>query len=195
MKSLLITGFEPFGKDTINASWECVSRLPDRIGDFMLTKLRIPVTFGGSVEAVLHAAEICKPDAILCVGQAEGRREITPEYIAVNVDSARIPDNAGEQPSHCPIIADGEPAYYATLPVLRMTEAITGAGILGKTSYHAGTFVCNHVLYSLLHHFRGTGVSVGFIHVPLQPEQARGEAPVMPLEQMEKGLTAAIEAL
>lgn len=194
-KTLLITGFEPFGGGTINASWESVAALPEEIGDWKLVKLLIPVTFDGAAEAVIRAARYCKPEAILCLGQAGGRGEITPEYVAINVDSARIADNAGKQPAHCAIVPDGPAAYLATVPVLRMTQAIARTGVPGRTSYHAGTFVCNHVLYALLHAFRETGVQVGFLHVPYLPEQTKEDVPSMTLEQMEKGLRAAIYAL
>ena len=194
-KTLLITGFEPFGGGTVNASWQSVAALPEVIGDWKLVKLLIPVTFDGAAEAVIRAAESCKPEVILCVGQAGGRGEITPEYVAINVDAARIPDNGGKQPAHGAIVPDGPAAYLATVPVLRMTGAIARAGVPSRTSYHAGTFVCNHVLYALCHAFRGTGVRVGFVHVPYLPEQAKEDVPSMTLEQMEKGLRAAILAL
>lgn len=198
MKHLLITGFDPFGGETVNPAWEAVSRLPDTIGCFRLTKLQIPTVFRTAFETVLAAAEADAPDVILCVGQAGGRDAVTPERIAVNICDARIRgarDNAGTlAQGECPV-PDGPAAYFATVPVEDMARAIRAAGLPGAVSNTAGTFVCNDTLYRLLHHYANTGVRVGFIHVPHLPEQAQNGAPCMPLEDIIAGLTAAIGAL
>ena len=192
MKKLLITGFDPFDGASINPSWEAVKLLPDSIGEYELYKLQIPTVFGVAPRAVLEkAAEIC-PDVIISVGQAGGRKAVTPERVGINVRDARIADNAGCVPTDEPIAADGPDAYFSTLPVKAMIAAINEAGLPGAISNTAGTFVCNDVLYSLLHHYAGTNVRCGFIHVPWLPEQ--GE-PNLPLSDTVKALTAAVSAL
>lgn len=189
MRKLLITGFDPFGGASINPSWEAVKLLPEYIGDFQIIKLEIPTLFGTAAETVLREADRIQPDVILCVGQAGGRDAVTPERVGINIRSARIPDNGGNQPVEEPIAPNGPDAYFATVPVAKMAEAIRGAHIPGAISNTAGTFVCNDTLYSLLHHYAGTPVKVGFIHVPYLPEQG---SPSLPLERTVAALTAAI---
>ena len=166
--------------------------LPDRIADFRLCKLQIPTIFGKAAEEVLKAAANEKPDIILCIGQAGGREAVTPERIAVNIRDARIPDNAGQMPQGEFVIEGAPAAYFATVPVKQMAEAILSKGIPGKVSNTAGTFVCNETLYRLLHHYEGTRTRVGFIHVPYLPEQG---TPSLPMEQTTTALQAAIESL
>ena len=194
MKHLLITGFDPFGGETVNPSWEAVSRLPDSVGHYRLTKLQIPTVFGLAADTVLAAAQD-GPDVILCVGQAGGRDAVTPERIAVNMASAAIPDNAGNQPVEAPILPGGPDGIFSTVPVAAMAAAITAAGLPGKISNTAGTFVCNDTLYRLLTHFAGTGTRVGFVHVPWLPELAKAGAPSMSPADITAALTAAIGAL
>ena len=191
-KKLLITGFDPFGGETVNPSWEAVRLLPEEIGACRLTKLQIPTVFGRAAETVLAASEKLQPDVILCIGQAGGRSGITPEVVGINLREARLPDNAGNQPTDVPVVENGPAAYFATVPVRAMVKAVNDAGISAALSYSAGTFVCNDVLYSLLHHYHGTQTRVGFIHVPFLPEQAKENVPAMALEQMTAALTAAI---
>lgn len=193
MKQLLITGFEPFGGEQINPSWEAVLRLADEIGDYTLTKLRIPVTFGTAAQCVLKAAEENHPDVILCVGQAGGRNAITPEMVAINLRYASIPDNDAYQPQEEPVVAGGDTAYFSTLPVRRMAEAVKGVGLLSNVSYSAGVYVCNDVLYTLLDRYQNSSTRVGFIHIPYCAEQ--GKEPSMTLDDLVKGLTAAIQAI
>ena len=195
MKHLIITGFDPFGGETINPSWEAVRRLPDTVGDYRLTKLQIPTVFAVAAGTVLRAAAEDAPDVILCVGQAGGRDAVTLERIAVNMASARIPDNRGNQPVEIPILPGAPDGIFSTVPVAAMAQAITAASLPGKISNTAGTFVCNDTLYRLLHHFAGTAVRVGFIHVPWLPEQAKEGAPSMELQDITAALTAAIGAL
>lgn len=194
MKQLLITGFDPFGGEAVNPSWEAVSRLPEVIGDYHLTKLQIPTVFRTAAEAVLAAADPA-PDVILCVGQAGGRDAVTPERIAINCMDAGLADNAGNQPAETPVLPGGPDGIFATVPVRAMAGAITAAGLPGRVSNTAGTFVCNDTLYRLLHHWSGTGTRVGFIHVPYLPEQAPDGAPSMALADILAALTAAIRAL
>lgn len=195
MKKLLITGFDPFGGETINPSWEAVRLLPDIIGDYALTKLQIPTVFGDASRMVLEKSSILQPDAILCIGQAGGRRGITPELVAINLREANIPDNAENQPQNVPVAPDGPAAYFSTVPVRAMVDAIRSFALPASLSYSAGAFVCNDVLYTLLHHFHGTDTQVGFIHVPYLPEQAKEGVPSLPLEQIIQGLTASISQL
>lgn len=194
-KKLLITGFDPFGGETVNTSWESVRRLPDQIGDYDLYKLQIPTVFGLGASRVLEEAAKIRPDAILSVGQAGKRAVITPELVAVNLREARIPDNHGAQPVNTPVVPDGPAAYFATTPVREMVTAIREAGIQAELSLGAGAFVCNDVFYSLSHHFRSSNTLVGFIHVPVLPVQTDNSRPGMELEQILAGLTAAIHAL
>ena len=195
MKHLLITGFDPFGGESINPSWEAVSRLPEVIGNYRLTKLQIPTVFGRAAEAVLAAAELDNPDVILCVGQAGGRDAVTPERIAINIASAARPDNAGNQPREEAILPDGPDGIFSTVPVRSMADAITAAGLPGRVSNTAGTFVCNDTLYRLLSHYAGSGIRVGFLHVPHLPQQAKEGSPSMALLEIIAALTAAIGAL
>ena len=195
MKHLLITGFDPFGGGSVNPSWEAVSRLPDEIGGWRLTKLRIPTIFAAAAETVLDAAAGTSPDVILCVGQAGGRDAVTPERIAINMASAKTPDNAGNLPQEAPILPGGPDGIFSTVPVAAMAEAICAAGLPGKVSNTAGTYVCNDTLYRLLSHYAGTGTRVGFIHVPQLPEQAKEGTPSLELTQIVAALTAAIGAL
>ena len=193
MKKLLITGFEPFGGEEINPSWEAVLRLPNEINEYTLSKLRIPVVFEGAAECVLREAKKLHPDVILCIGQAGGRNAITPELVAINLRYAKIPDNADFQPQDEPIIPSGACAYFSTLPARKMAEAINNAGIASQVSYSAGAYVCNDLLYTLLAHFEGTQTRVGFVHIPYSKEQKK--EPSMELSEMVKGLTVAIETL
>ena len=195
MKQLLITGFDPFGGASVNPAREAVMALPDTVGDYALTKLEIPTVFGLAAETVLQAAEALCPDAILCVGQAGGRAAITPEVVAINLREASIPDNAGNQPKNMPVVENAPAAYFSTLPVRAMAEGVKAAGIPCSLSYSAGVFVCNDLLYTLLHHFDGTDTRVGFVHIPYLPEQAGDGATSLPLEDAVRGLTAAIQAL
>ena len=191
MKKLLITGFEPFGGEQINPSWEAVKRLPDVVNDYELTKLRIPVVFGSAAENVISEAGAIHPDVILCIGQAGGRNAITLELVGINLRHASIPDNNGAQPSDEEISADGADAYFTTLPVRKIAAAIEAHGVPSRVSYSAGAYVCNDVLYTLLAYCKGTETRVGFIHIPYSTEQ--GKEPSMDLSDIVKGLTVAIE--
>ena len=191
MKKLLITGFDPFGGESINPSWEAVKRLPDTVGNYELYKLQIPTIFGVASKKVLNMAAEIKPDLILCIGQAGGRAAVTPERIAVNIRDARIPDNAGNQPQGEFVDSNGPAAYFSTVPVKEMAENICALQLPATVSNSAGAFVCNDTLYALLHHFNGSNTQVGFIHIPYLPQQG---APSLPLEDTVKALIAAINA-
>ena len=193
MKKLLITGFEPFGGEVINPSWEAVARLPEAVGGYSLCKMRIPVLFGEAAELVMRAAEEIHPDVIICVGQAGGRDAITPELVGINLRYASIPDNGGALPQDEAISAVGARAYFSTLPVRKMAEAIKAAGVPAKVSYSAGAYVCNDVLYTLLERYSTSGTRVGFIHIPNSTEQMR--EPSMELDKIILGLCTAVESL
>ena len=187
---ILITAFEPFQQESINATMEALALLPDSVHGHALIKRVLPVEFGKAISVMEGLVEELSPDAVISLGQATGRSDVTPERVAINVSDARIPDNGGNQPSDAPIRADGPAAYFSTVPVMEMAEAIRQKEIPATVSNSAGAFVCNDVLYSLLHHFSGTGVKVGFIHVPYLPQQ--GE-PSLPLAQIIEALRTAIE--
>ena len=192
MKKLLITGFDPFGGESVNPAWEAVKLLPEIIGEYTLYKLEIPTVFSLAADTVLNKAKEIMPDVILCIGQAGGRAAVTPERIGINMANASIPDNQRNQPKNMPIIPGGADGIFATVPVQEMADAIVAAGLPGQISNTAGTFVCNDTLYRLLHHFAGSATRVGFIHVPYAPEQG---APNLLLADTAKALTAAISVL
>ena len=168
MKKLLITGFDPFGGEPVNPAYEAVRLLPDVVAGIKLCKLEVPTEFVRSGAVLRDALAAERPDAVLCVGQAGGRAAITPERVAINLMDARIPDNAGFQPVDQPVVPGGPDAYFATLPVRRMAETIEKAGIPAQISNTAGTYVCNCLLYTLLHTaaVEYPGMPGGFIHVP-----------------------------
>ena len=189
MKKLLITGFQPFGGADTNPSWLAVQALPDVVGEYELCKLEIPVVFAEGAAVVLSKAKEIQADLVIAVGMAGGRESVTPERIAVNIQDARIPDNAGNQPRGAFVAADGPAAYFSTLPVEKMVCAMENAGIKATVSNSAGAYVCNDVMYSLLHAYAGTDVRTGFIHVPYIPGQG---TPCMELEWITKALELAI---
>lgn len=195
MKQLLITGFDPFGDQHINPAWETVRALPDTLGAYQLTKLEIPTQFSKASEKILALAQSLHPDVILSVGQAGGRDAITPERVAINLMDARIPDNLGYQPREVPIVPGGPDGLFSTLPVSAMAQSVVQAGLPGRVSLSAGSFVCNDTLYRLLFHFSGSPTRVGFVHVPYLPQQAGSAYPSMTLEEMCRGLCAIILAL
>lgn len=189
MKKLLITGFEPFDGEGINPSWEAVKLLPDTIGEYVLCKLNIPTVYAAAGQMVLDEAAKMGADAIICVGQAGGRDAVTPERIAVNIRDARIADNAGVLYRGDRIDPTGPAAYFSTLPVESISQAIRNAGIPSSVSNTAGCYVCNDVLYTVLHR---ACVPACFIHVPYLPQQG---TPNMELATIIRALTAAIESI
>ena len=193
MKKMLITGFEPFGGETTNPSWDALALLSDVVGDFQLTKLEIPVVFGVAADTVIKRAEEIGADVILCIGQAGGRDAVTPEMIGINLRYATIPDNLGNEPRDEKILNLGENAYFTTLPVRKIADAICEKKIPSKVSYSAGAYVCNDVIYSLLAHFDNTKTRVGFIHVPYSTDQ--NKQPSMPIETIAEAIKTAIETI
>jgi pyroglutamyl-peptidase len=168
MRKILITGFEPFAGDQRNPSQEIALALAGRvIAGRVVVAAVLPCTFAGALPALLRQVRTHEPEAVLCLGLAGNRTEITPERVALNITDARIPDNAGRQPIDVPVARGGPAAYWSTLPVKRIVAALTEEGIPAAVSQTAGTFVCNHVFYGLMHALRRRrAVRAGFIHVP-----------------------------
>ena len=197
-KKLLLTAFDPFGGEAVNAAAQAAALLPARVGGIEITRLTVPTVFYRSIEAVTQAARALRPDFILCLGQAAGRDAVTPERVAINVNDARIPYNAGNQPADAPVFPGEAAAYFSTLPIKAMADAIRGAGVPARISDSAGTFVCNHLLYGVLRLCARElpGTRAGFIHLPLTPEQAaETHAPCLSSADAARALEAAIAAL
>lgn len=197
---LLLTAFDPFGGEPVNPALEAVKLTADQIGEVEVVKLEVPTVFRKSITIVAEAIEREQPDAVLCVGQAGGRYDLTPERVAINLDDARIKDNEGNQPIDTPIFEDGEPAYFATLPIKAMVQYIRKAGIPASISNTAGTFVCNHLMYGVLYTLakKYPGVRGGFMHVPFIPSQVvnrSAPAPSLSIELIAKGIEAGIRAI
>jgi len=193
--SILVTGFEPFGGDSLNPSQRIAEALAGTEIDGARVHAEVlPCVFGASIAALHEALEQVRPAITLCLGQAAGRDGLSIERVAINVDDARIPDNAGASPIDVPIVRDGPSAHFATLPIKAIVANLQRAGFTASVSQTAGTFVCNHVFYALLHRLRGTEARGGFLHVPLLPEQVRAEspAPSMPLDRMVQGVRLAL---
>lgn len=198
MQQILITGFEPFGGETINPSWEAVRLLPDTVGGYALRKLRLPVSFVSAIRELEQSVRDNPPAAIVCIGQAGGRSAVTPERIGINLMDARVPDNDGFSPVETPIVPGGPDAYFSTLPVTAMVQAMREAGVPAQASLSAGTYVCNSLLYGTLHFLAQNGLKIpaGFIHVPFLPQQVLDKPqPSLTLEQLQAALTAALETI
>ncbi|MGP4116675.1 pyroglutamyl-peptidase I [Levilactobacillus zymae] len=196
---ILVTGFDPFDHATVNPAWEAVRRLPATVKTATIVTQEIPTVFGQSAE-VLHAAIVReRPDVVLSIGQAGGRAALTPERVAINLDDARIADNAGQRPQDQSIQPTGAPAYFTQLPVKEMVAAIQQAGLPAQLSTTTGTFVCNHLMYQA-QYLRATefpDLRAGFLHIPFLPEQVihRPGTPSLALADAVRGITAALEAI
>ena len=196
---ILVTAFEPFGGDKLNSAQEALRFVPDEIRGAEIVKLCLPVAFGRSFDVLRDAIRREKPDAVLCLGQAGGRKAMTPERVAINLNDTRLPDNDGLQPVDEAIDPGGPDAYFSTLPAKSMVRAIRNAGVPAEISNSAGTFVCNRVMYGLLdciaHEF--PSVKGGFLHMPYMDEQAADhpEDPCLPRGELTRGVTAALEAI
>lgn len=193
---ILLTGFDPFGGDTDNPSWRVAQALDgQRIAGHFVMAAQLPTVFGASLTELARLVHLHQPAIVLCLGQAGGRASLSVERIGINIEDARIPDNAGAQPVDTAVIAAGPAAYFSSLPVKAMLQAVQRANVPCEVSQTAGTFVCNHVLYGLLHllaqhpslaHTRG-----GFVHVPWLPAQG---TPHLALRDMVRGLYEALWA-
>jgi len=193
MTKILLTGFEPFGTASANPSGEIMKQIS---GDSIVTAI-LPVAYTRSAERLIQLIAEHNPDVVICFGQAEGRTQITPEKIAINLDDARLADNDGVLRSDEKILDNGPDAYFTTLPVKEFAAAITAKGIPSSVSLSAGAFLCNHVFYVAQNKLVGTKVRSGFVHVPLMDSQAPEfpGMPTMPLDQMVKAVRAMLEVL
>ncbi|MBR5289905.1 MAG: pyroglutamyl-peptidase I [Erysipelotrichaceae bacterium] len=196
---ILVTGFDPFGGESINPASEAVKCLPEFIAGAQIIPLIVPTVFYQSIEVIENAVKQYNPDVILSIGQAGGRASITVERIGINVDDARIADNMGQQMIDEPVVKDGPAAYFSTLPIKAMVKAMNDAGVMASVSNTAGTFVCNHVMYGILHlcATQYPDKRAGFVHIPFLPEQTvdKPKYPSMSLKMIVKGLCAAVEAI
>jgi pyroglutamyl-peptidase len=195
-KTVLLTGFEPFNKETINPAWEAVRALAGWRGeDFIVEARQLPCVFGLANRVLNDALDDLKPALVIAVGQAGGRVDLSVERVAINVDDAPIPDNAQRQLIDEPIVRDGPAAYFSTLPIKAIVHGMRAAGLPASVSQTAGTFVCNHAFYGLMHATAGSAVRAGFIHIPYLPEQAAAHpgAASMALAEVVRGLKIAIE--
>ena len=197
-KRILLTGFEPFDKDSVNPSWEVARALDgELIAGGVVHALQLPCVFGAAMPVLDEALAQLQPTLIISLGLAGGRTDITPERVAINIDDARIPDNAGHQPIDQAVVRDGPTAYFSTLPIKAMVRDMRAQGVPAAVSNTAGTFVCNHIFYALMHHLAtgAGGVRGGFIHVPTLPELAalHPGMPSMALATQVRGLQVAIE--
>ena len=200
MKKVLITGFDPFGGETINPAYEAVKLLPDEIAGAKIIKKEIPTVFQKGPDAVYEEIQSSKPDYVLCIGQAGGRSQVTPEWVGINFRNARIADNEGNQPLQTSVVENGPEAYFTMLPVFRMVEKMKENGIPASVSCTAGTYVCNDVMYSVLHycHTEFKGVKGGFMHVPFATEQTVNQpagTPGMNLKDIAKAIELSVEAM
>jgi pyroglutamyl-peptidase len=191
--SVLVTGFDPFGGSAVNPSWDAIHALDGRmVAGHRIVGGEIPTVFGTSLQRLEALMEQHQPRLVICTGQAGGRPAVSLERIAINVNDARIPDNAGARPIDLPIVPDGPAAYFTTLPIKAMLQALLDAGVRAEVSQTAGTFVCNQTFYGLMHLLarpRWQGVRGGLIHVPWLPAQGQ---PSMRLEDIVRGLELAI---
>ncbi len=196
LPTVLLTGFEPFGGESSNPSWDAVQALDGvRIASHRVVTRCLPVEFGGSLETLSHAMRDLKPALVLGVGQAGGRAQLSLERVAINLMDARIPDNAGASPIDETIAADGPAAYFSDLPIKAMLLALRAAGIPAEVSQTAGTYVCNQVFYGLMHALRDApNVRGGFIHIPYSAEQAAHHpgAPSLPIATISAALRIAL---
>lgn len=181
MKKILVTCFHPFGGASVNPSQMAVTQLPDEIEGVKVLKQVIPTVFNKSINTLYDVLKAEAPDAVICVGQAGGRPTITIERVAINMDDARIPDNEGGQPIDTPVVVDGPPAYFATLPIKAMVKDCNDIGIPAAISNTAGTFVCNHLMYAACHYaaLNQPKLKAGFVHIPFVPSQTT-DKPTMP---------------
>lgn len=200
---ILVTGFEPFNHETLNPSARILEQLPAQHAGVSIHTLLLPVSFEKAPARLVHAIDALHPDAVLCLGQAGGRASLSLERIGINLMEASIADNDGFLPDGQPVIPDGAAAYFSTLPLKSLKEALAAAGIPCLLSASAGTYVCNCLLYSLMHHLsfinenRADPVLGGFVHVPWLPEQTvdRPQQPSMPLSLMTEGILTILAGL
>ena len=195
---VLVTGFDPFGGEKLNPALEAIKSLPSEIQGAEVRWLEVPTVFYKSAKILEEEIRIYQPDIVLCIGQAGGRKGLTPERVAINQDDARIQDNEGNQPIDRPIQLDGPPAYFSSLPIKAMVQAIKEEGLPASVSNTAGTFVCNHLMYQVLYLVEKEfpTIKAGFMHIPYMMEQVidKPNTPAMDLVDIVRGIEAAIRA-
>ena len=196
---ILVTGFDPFGGEKVNPALEAVKSLPSEIHGAEIHWVEIPTVFYQSAEVLEAEIERYQPDVVLCIGQAGGRASLSPERVAINQDDARIPDNQGNQPIDISIRLDGQAAYFSTLPIKAMVQAIKEEGLPATVSNTAGTFVCNHLMYQALYlaDKKFPNMRAGFMHIPYMTEQVvnKPNTASMNLTDIVRGIEAAIGAI
>lgn len=199
-RRILLTGFEPFDGESVNPSWEVARSLQgETITGARVHSLCLPCVFGDALAVLGAELDRLRPQVVLALGQAGGRSDLSPERVAINVDDARIPCNAGRQPIDEPVVPGAPAAYFSTLPVKAIVAALRAGRLPASVSQTAGTFVCNHVFYGLMHALRRRrGVRAGFMHLPLLPEQAAARAtvptlPSLPLATLVQGVRLALQ--
>ncbi|MDM5186469.1 pyroglutamyl-peptidase I [Bacillus sp. DX4.1] len=200
MKTILLTGFEPFGGEDINPAWEVAQLLHQQvIGKYQIVSKQVPTVFQHSLHVLETYIEELDPEFVICIGQAGGRPDITVERVAINIDDARIADNEGNQPIDMPVVQEGPVAYWSTLPMKAIVKKLREEGIPASVSQTAGTFVCNHLFYGLMHllekqQHRARG---GFVHIPFLPEQASDHPgqPSMSLSTITKGIELLVQTI
>lgn len=199
IKKILLTAFDPFGDDKINSALETMKQLSVERTGAVIIKLQTPTVFGKASQCVINAIEKEEPDAVILLGMAGGRTAITPERVAINLDDARIEDNEGNKPVEQTIEKDGPVAYFSSLPIQEMVAAMQESGIPAYISNSAGTFVCNHLMYSVLHYLamNQRRIPAGFIHLPYMPEQvvSRPTLASMSLETLVAGVEICLDVL
>lgn len=199
MSTILLTGFAPFNHETINPSWEVVRRFADQkiLATHTIKVAELACEFGTAITQLQELVELHQPELVVCLGQAGGRPDMSIERVAINVDDARIPDNAGAQPIDMAIVEGGPAAYFSSLPIKAIVNALRSQGIPASVSQTAGTYVCNHIFYGLMH-YASTHPGIkraGFVHIPYLPDQAcqhPGSAS-MSIDTVEKAITLLLE--
>ncbi len=185
MKKVLITGFAPFDGEQLNPSYEAIKSIDLKSLPCELMRMEVPTEFYVSANQVIDTIHIFHPDVIILVGQAGGRKEISVERVAINIDDASIPDNRGMKPIDHEISVFGQPAYFSTLPIKRIVKVLQDHGFPANVSNSAGTYVCNHLMYSVLHELSMNNpysAIAGFIHVPYTTSQVKDKPHAFSLE-------------
>ncbi|WP_125154705.1 pyroglutamyl-peptidase I [Clostridium rectalis] len=196
---ILVTGFDPFGGEKVNPAFEVIKKLENTIGSIEIIKLEVPTAFNASIEKACEKIKEINPDAVICIGQAGGRSDITVERVAININDARIADNLKQQPIDTLIDEEGKNAYFATIPIKAIVNEIRKEGIPASVSNTAGTYVCNHLMYGVLNyiHKNSLNTKAGFIHIPYLTQQVidKANTPSMSLENMVVAIKTALKTI
>lgn len=193
MRKLLITGFDPFGKYSLNPSWQAVQALPEQIGDFKLHKLLLLNIYGSEFKKIAGVVEQLQPDCLLMLGMQSNNTAIILDSVAINLRDALIEDNLGHKPWNEPILENAPAAYFATLDVHTLVKNLRRQDLPVELGYSAGAYICNEIFYMALHTYGRSDMKIGFIHVPLMPEMVWDESMARPLNETAAVLTKIIE--